>query len=102
MKREFLKKHLLEQLEKYSQFSYEQFANLSEGINEHYGEPTDNNEDFYQVSVRVLEQISTESETYILVSISVDDGRGGFLGGVKPEVGALVFYKDGRIEKVIR
>ena len=79
MKRELLRAKLAEQRAKYANWSYADFASLTEPITEQFGELSSDmsvSEDFYQVGLRVLER----TPEYILVGITVDDGgRGGII-----------------------
>jgi hypothetical protein len=107
MTREELKKHLREEMDKYAEnLSYEKARGLRKPIVEQYGNA--DSDAFYQVDVRVLQSCKSGDEDWIEVSVSVDDGtpHGGriarLLRAVTPETGAIVFHRDGRVEKMMR
>lgn len=60
-------------------------------VHEEFGVP--GSDEFYQVTVRLLENESS----YRRLHVAVDDGR-GFLGIVRPVTGTVIVHRDGRVE----
>lgn len=99
MKREELRQRLAEVLEERRNLSFEEAARLSEDpIVEQHGEPGSSR--FYQVAFRFLEKVATETESYIHVAVSIDDGHGP-LGILLPEMGSLIVHEHGPVERLL-
>jgi hypothetical protein len=105
MTREELRKRLVDELARYARLSYGEVAALGKPITQDYGTP--GRDDFYQITVRVLQTWRSGSEDWIELTVSVYDGvpHGGLMSRLlhiaTPEVASLIFHRDGRIETVL-
>lgn len=102
MTRQELRQRLTEEVHNYmGSLSYSRALALVNPIVEQRGPLPPDSVDSYQVSVRLLETVTTERENYAHVVVSVDDGKGWGVGPfqvVTPEVASIFFHSDGRIE----
>lgn len=101
-----LRQQLVREMKKYAVLSYDEVESLRTPLKDQQGTP--GSEDFYQVEVRVLQRSKSDTDEWIELLVSVDDGvsRGGrlsrLLRAVSPESASLVFHRDGRVERFLR
>lgn len=106
MTRNALRQQLVREMEEYAVLSYDEVESLQTPVKVRRGTP--GSEDFCQVDVRVLQRSKSDTEEWIELLVSVDDGVSGsgplsrLLHAVSPESGSLVFHRDGRVERFLR
>lgn len=103
-----LKRQLEAELGNYAaRLNYDSASGLRSALVEqrNLADPVD--ESFYQVDVRLLQKHKSATEDWVQILVAVDDGRpsGGLLSRllhiVRPVSGALIFHRDGRIERFL-
>jgi hypothetical protein len=95
MKRMVIRALLAEELMRLSKLTFEQALAFSSSFQKNQG--TVGEDDFCQLDIRLLEQHTDETGTWLNIVVSANDGKGSL--GLIPNVsGSVIFYENANSE----